>query len=147
MKKVFCLLLSMLLLTSSVFAVDAKSATASRKALSASGAVVSSVCQRVRTGLKYEYNFLNFFNNECATYDYQRIRTRDALFPMVNNLEKDYTGNYPKLSTDFVIELDKKQVEHYKLLVETYCKYNSSRMKDPAPCSAESIKSYFEVQF
>ena len=47
---------------------------------------------------------------------------------MVNNLEEGYTEDYPKLSTDFVLEMDKKQVDHYKLLVETFCKYNSYRI-------------------
>ncbi len=147
MKKVISLLLGLLILSSSAFAIDAKSAVASRKALASSAAVLNDVCQRVRTGLKYEYYFLNYFNYECASYDNKRIRTRDALFPMVNNLEEGYTEDYPKLSTDFVLEMDKKQVDHYKLLVETFCKYNSYRMKDKTPCSAESIKSYFNVQF
>jgi len=147
MKKIFCLIFSMMIFSSAVNAVDANVAAASRKALSSSAATLRSACQNVRNGLRYEYFFLNFFNYECSYYDAKRLRTRDAIFPLVNNLVKGYNEEYPKVSTDFVLEMDKKQLDYYKLLVENYCKYNSYKMQDPTPCSAEKIKSYFDVKF
>lgn len=146
MKKVICLLFGLIILASSAYAVDAKSAEASRKALTGSAAQLRTVCQRVRAGLRYEYYFLNFFNYECSYYDAKRLRTRDAIFPIVNNIVKGYNEEYPKVSTDFVLEMDKRQLEYYRVLVENYCKYNEYKMQEPQGCSAESIKSYFNVQ-
>ena len=147
MKKIFCLIFSLIILAQATFAVDAKSAAEARKRLASSAATLRSACQNVRNGLRYEYFFLNFFNYECSYYDAKRLRTRDAVFPIVNNLVKGYNEEYPKISTDFVLEMDKLQLAYYKTLVEKYCKYNEYKMQDKTPCSAESIKSYFNVNF
>ncbi len=145
MKRVICLIFGLVVLSTAAYAVDAASAVASRKALAGSAAQLRTVCQRVRTGLRYEYYFLNFFNYECSYYDAKRIRTRDAIFPIVNNVVKGYNEEYPKVSTDFVLEMDKKQLDYYRTLVVNYCKYNEYKMKEPQGCSAASIKSYFDV--
>ncbi len=145
MKKLFCLIFSFLVISSCAYAVDAAASTAARKELEASAANVRTVCQRVQKGLRYEYIFLNFFNNECAYYLNQRLRVRDAIFPLVNNIEEGYNEQYPKLSTDFIIDLDKKQIEYFQSIVENYCKYNMYRVKEQSACSAASIKSYFTL--
>ena len=146
MKKIFCLIFSFMILSSAVMAVDAGAATDARKRLAASSAALKSACQNVRNGLRYEYSFLSFFNYECSYYDAKRLRTRDAIFPIVNNLVKGYNQEYPKISTDFVLQMDKKQLDYYRTLVDSYCRYNSYKMKDKTPCSAASINSYFNVK-
>ena len=146
MKKIICLIFSLMIFTSAVKAVDANAAVESRKALAGSAATLRSACQNVRNGLRYEYYFLNFFNYECAYYETKRMRTRDAVFPLVNNIDPNYNKEYPKLSTDFVLEMDKRQLDYYKTIVENYCKYNSYKMKDPTACSAAKINSYFNVK-
>ncbi len=145
MKKLLCLIFSFLVVSSNVYAVDAEASIASRKAMDASVSKLRTVCQRVRSGFRYEFNFINFFSYECSFYETRRIPTRDAIFPLTNNIQEGYNEQYPKLSSDFVLELDKRQIEYYKMLVENYCKYNTSRMKEPAACSAASIKNYFDI--
>lgn len=146
MKKILCFIFSFVILSSAVIAVDAGAASDARKKLSASSFALRSACQNVRRGLKQEYAFLSFFNYECSYYEAKRLRTRDAIFPIVNNLVKGYNEEYPKVSTEFVLQMDKKQLDYYRTLVESYCKYNSYKMKDKTPCSAASINSYFNVK-
>lgn len=146
MKKVLSLLFSLLISVQTVYAVDASAALEARKSLASSAAALRSACQNVKNGLKYEYYFLNFFNYECSSYNMKRLNIRDAIFPVVNNITKGYNEAYPKVSTDFVLSMDKKQLEYYKLLVENYCKYNEYKMRDKTCCSAEKIKSYFNIK-
>ena len=121
MKKIICLLFSLILFAQSVYAVKASVAAESRKTLNKSTAVLRSVCQNVQKGLKHEYHFLNFFNYECSTYNAKRLRVKNAFFPIVNNVTKGYNESYRKSSSEFIVNMDKKQLEYYKWLVENYC--------------------------
>ena len=145
MKNIICLLLCLIISIQTVYAVNASAAAEAKKSLTASADMLRSACQNVRKGLRYEYSFINFFNYECSNYYAKRLRTRDAIFPIVNNITKGYNEEYPKISTEFVLALDKKQLEYYKLLVENYCKYNAYKMNEQSGCSAQKIKSYFDV--
>ena len=146
MNKIIYLLFSLILFAQSVYAVKASVAAESRKAMNESAAALNSVCKNVQKGLRYEYYFLNFINYECANYEAKRLRVRDAIFPIVNNTTKGYNEEYPKLSAEFIIEMDKKQLEYYKLLVQNYCMYNEYKMRDKTACSALKVNSYFNVK-
>ena len=64
----------------------------------------------------------------------------------MHNIEDEtYKDQYPVLMSNFVIDMNKREIEKYKTIVNEYCKYNIYKYtkKDPMTCSQERINSLF----
>lgn len=104
------------------------------------------VCQRVADNFRGDSKFVGYIRSTCLLYQSERQRLVDAVFPSANNVEdENYKDQYPLLVSNFVINMNNRELETYKTVINEYCKYNAARFakKDPQVCSAARIQSLF----
>lgn len=142
------LLLIMILLNIAVsgFAADTTEKRQAYNAMIESQKLHNDVCRRVSDNFRRDSRFAGYIRSTCLLYQSDRQRLVDSVFPISNNIEDEtYKDQYPVLMSNFVIDMNKREIEKYKTIVNEYCKYNIYKYtkKDPMTCSQERINSLF----
>ena len=76
----------------------------------------------------------------------ERQRLIDTVFPSANNVEDNsYKDQYPILVSNFIININNREIETYRTIINEYCKYNTYKYvkKDPQVCSPARIERIF----
>ncbi|MDR1168859.1 MAG: hypothetical protein LBK53_08250 [Heliobacteriaceae bacterium] len=103
---------------------------------------IQKIMARIQNNFKQDSSFMRYINIEYSQLMTRRQLKKDAVFPKVNKAVKGYDGEYPAMSTAYVLKQDEEFLNSLKDFVETYCE-NSIRYKDTAACSAERVKLLF----
>lgn len=146
MKNLYLLILVFLLSLNSVFAeVDSKAQKDAYKSMIKSNAVLHDTCINASRNFRNDNRFSNYLRNKCLLYESDRQRFIDAIFPITNNGEDWYKEQYPILKANFIIKMNKREIENQKLIISEYCKYNQYKFekKDPEACSSQRVNSIF----
>ena len=104
------------------------------------------VCQNVADNFHFDHRFANYLRAKCMLFESDRQRAIATIFPSPNNVnDRQYRNQYDSMMADFVVAMNNKELEIYKMMVVEYCKYNAYRYakKDPQACSPARINSLF----
>jgi hypothetical protein len=133
LKKIFVLIIA-IMFCGCAFAADD---------LTKSIAHIQQVVGRLSRNFRQDANMARFLSQDFFQYQFGRMMEKDVIFPRVNNLVKGYNKEYPQLSADYVLALDKEYMAHLRKFTDTYCKYNDKKFKDPDTCSRERMEAMF----
>lgn len=140
MKKI--LLTLFVLLTGIIFAAYSAEITT----LNQGYQIYHNKCFEIAKNFTADHQFSNYLKNKCLLFESDRTRMVDAVFPQPNNVSEEYRRNYPALKSQFISELNKRELANYKAVITEYCKYNEYKFakKSPEACTKERINSLFD---
>ncbi len=145
MKKIFLLIL-LLSCAASALAADSDVKKQAYRAMINSQKYHNEVCQRTADNFRADHRFIGYIRSTCLMFQAERQRLIDAVFPSANNVEDaNYKEQYPILLSNFIININNREIETYKAIINEYCKYNTFRYvkKDPQACSPARIEQLF----
>lgn len=105
-------------------------------------------CIRVIENFRYDHKFGNYMKARCQLFMADRQQLLDTVFTITStSSRKNDIENSDIPKSAFAINLNKKEINAYKSIVEEYCKYNSYKFaqKNPQACSPQKIKSLFQT--
>ena len=142
MKKLLLLLFLFVITSSISFADTNKDAMDS---MVASHRHLHDVCFNESKNFRVDNQFSGYIKGKCILYESDRQRLLTSVFPITNAADKSYKEQYPVLMSKFAIEMNNKEIENLKFVINEYCKYNKYKYVKRAPqaCSEETIKSLF----
>lgn len=148
MKNFLLLLMIILLSAGQVLAVvDSSAKRDAYKSMVLSNQYFHDTCNGIAKNFRYDNRFANYLRNRCLLYESDRQRFMDAIFPITNNGEDWYKDKYPILQANFAVQMNNREIENYRLIINEYCKYNKYKFakKDPKACSQQRINSIFNL--
>lgn len=146
MKNFILLLMIILLSAGQVFAnIDSAAKRDAYKSMVSDHEKFHDTCNRAAKNFRYDNRFANYLRNRCLLYESDRQRFMDAIFPITNNGEDWYKDQYPILQANFAIQMNNREIENYRIIINEYCKYNKYKFakRDPQACSQQRINSIF----
>ena len=107
------------------------------------------VCQRAADNFRRDHRFTGYIRSTCLLFQSERQRLIESVFPSVNNVEdENYKDDYPVLVSNFIIDINNREIETYRAIINEYCKYNTFKYKKNInACSHASINQIFEKEF
>lgn len=145
MRNLILLLTIILLSVGTVFAADSNEKRNAYKSMTLSNKKFNDMCNSAARNFRYDNRFANYLRNRCMLYESDRQRYMSVIFPITNSGEDWYKDQYPILQSRFAIQMNSRETENYKLIVNEYCKYNKYKFtkKDPQVCSSQRINAIF----
>lgn len=103
------------------------------------------LCARAADNFRADSQFSGYIRGKCILYESDRQRLLNSVFPITNKAEKSYKEQMPVLMSNFAIEMNNKEVESLKLVINEYCKYNQYKFdkRSPEACTAATIEKLF----
>ncbi len=145
MKKLLLLIL-LICCTGSVFAADRNAQRQAYNSMINSQKFHNEVCQRAADNFRVDHRLIGYIRSTCLMFQSERQRLIDTVFPSANNVEDDsYKDQYPILVSNFIININNREIETYRTIINEYCKYNTYKYvkKDPQVCSPARIERIF----
>lgn len=105
------------------------------------------VCINIANNFRIDHRFSGYIREKCLLYESERQRLLDTIFPITNKGDQNYKDQYPVILSNFAINMNTKEIENYRFIVEEYCKYNKYKFekKDPQACSQQRIDKIFNI--
>ncbi len=148
MKNIILLLIVLVISSGICFADENKEANkAAMENMVASHKYFHDVCANASKNFRVDNQFSGYIKGKCILYESDRQRLLTSVFPITNASEKSYREQYPILMSKFAIEMNNKEIESLKFVINEYCKYNKYKYVKRAPqaCTQETINSLFEI--
>lgn len=122
---------------------DAKIISQASAAINASNKNFDEVCNRIHNNFSSDYHFKSNFSQVRIMHVRMRNSYVDMVYRNMDNVIPDYNYNYPTWSSQYLIQLNNKELEKYKDAITKYCVNGKYYQKDPNACSVERINSLF----
>ena len=148
MKNIILLLIVLVISSGICIADENKEANkAAMDSMVASHRYFHEVCANAANNFRVDNQFSGYIKGKCILYESDRQRLLTSVFPISNATEKSYREQYPILMSKFAIEMNNKEIESLKFVINEYCKYNKYKYVKRAPqaCTQETINSLFEI--
>ena len=146
MKKILLITFLLITFAGSVFASDKAERKQAYNAMINSQKFHNEVCQRAADNFRVDHRLAGYIRSTCLMFQSERQRLIETVFPSANNVEdKNYKEDYPILLSNFIININNREIDTYKAIITEYCKYNTYKYvkKDPQACSPERINAIF----
>lgn len=146
MKKLILLLIVFFISVGNAFAyVDANQKKEAYHLMTANNERFHDMCNNAAKNFRFDNRFANYLRNRCMLFESDRQRYMSVIFPITNSGEDWYKDQYPIFESKFVIQMNNRETENYRLIVNEYCKYNKYKFtkKDPQVCSSQRINAIF----
>ncbi len=103
------------------------------------------VCQRAADNFRRDSRFTGYIRSTCLLFQSERQRLIESVFPSANNVEDEtYKDQYPVLVSNFIININNREIDTYKTIIDEYCKYNVFKFKnDTQVCAPGRIDAIF----
>ncbi len=145
MKKILLLIL-LIGISNSAFAVDSAAKKLAYNNMIKSQKYHNDVCQRVADNFISDRRFVGYIRSTCLLFQSERQRLIETVFPSANNVEDDnYKDQYPILVSNFIININNREIETYRTIINEYCKYNTYKYakRNNQACAPAAINSIF----
>ena len=144
MKNIILLLIVLVISSGICFADENKEANkAAMDSMVARHRYFHEVCANAANNFRVDNQFSGYIKGKCILYESDRQRLLTSVFPISNATEKSYREQYPILMSKFAIEMNNKEIESLKFVINEYCKYNKYKYVKRAqqPSTQQTINS------